>query len=92
MCLQNIADVALLREWYEQAARLWGAAETLRAACGVVIPPSDRERYNDALATVRAHLGQTMFADAWHAGRTLPLEAALAEAQALGLALGEDSA
>jgi hypothetical protein len=87
MCLQNLADVAALREHYEQAARLWGAAEALRDVCGVRVPPSDRARYDDVVAMVRRQLRAGAFAAAWQAGRALRLEAALEEAQALGAAL-----
>ena len=87
ICLQNLAEVAALREHYKQAARLWGAAEALRDVCGVVVPPSDRARYDEAVAAARRQLGAGAFGAAWQAGRALPSDVALEEAQALRAAL-----
>jgi hypothetical protein len=41
-----------------------------------------RDRYDDTLAALRAHLGEQAFTEASDAGRTLSLEHALAEALA----------
>jgi hypothetical protein len=72
--------VAALDEEPERAARLWGAAERLRAALGCRPPPAARATYERALATACAQLGEAAFATAWEGGRALPVEQAIAEA------------
>jgi tetratricopeptide (TPR) repeat protein len=42
----------------ERAARLWGAAESLREALGLPLPPNERPEYDRAVAEVREALGE----------------------------------
>ncbi len=63
-----------------QAALLWGAAEGLREAIGVPLPPSERARFEDAVTAARAELGCTTFAARWAEGRDLTMEHAVAHA------------
>jgi tetratricopeptide (TPR) repeat protein len=63
----------------EHAARLWGAAERLREASGLIMDAFERDTHERALASARA-LGEERFAAAWAAGRALTLEQAIAEA------------
>jgi non-specific serine/threonine protein kinase len=65
----------------EPAVRLFGAAERLHERIGLVrdvILLSGRER---ALSGVLGRLGEEGFAAAWEAGRALPVEEAVAEAE-----------
>jgi predicted ATPase len=62
------------------AARLFGAAETLRAALGAMLPPVERPGYETALAAVRQALGASKFEAAWREGQTMPLDQVVAEA------------
>jgi ATP/maltotriose-dependent transcriptional regulator MalT len=64
----------------ERAARLLGAAATLRER--VAVSPSSRDRVNmeRAVAEARLTLGETEWAAAFAAGRALTVEAAIAEA------------
>jgi DNA-binding NarL/FixJ family response regulator len=55
-----------------------GAAETLRDATGVAIPPIDRTFKDRIISTVRAQLGEKAFTAARAEGRSLTLEQALA--------------
>jgi hypothetical protein len=74
-----------------QVARLYGTDEATlerRAAAG---GPNWRLRRPRAMATARAALGDSAFAEAQAAGRTLTAEAAIAEASALLGALSEPS-
>ena len=71
---------------HEPAARLFGAAETLRHALGVS-PFAGMPAYEAAIAATRDHLGPDRFEAAFAAGRALPLPAATTEARALGAAL-----
>jgi len=74
------------------AARLWGAAQALRAVIGAPLPPAYRADYERAVAAVRSSLGEKAFAAAWAEGRSMTLEQALAaQAPALGPISGEPS-
>jgi tetratricopeptide (TPR) repeat protein len=66
------------------AAQLLGAAAALREESGVPVPASEREDQDRAVAATRTTLGDTAFAAAWAAGRTLLMEEAVNEALALG--------
>jgi hypothetical protein len=59
------------------AARLFGAAEALRAAIGSPIPPIERAEYERAVAASRTALGEAAFAAAWAEGRAMTLERAV---------------
>ena len=64
-----------------RAVRLFGAADAVRTAIGVPIPRSERIHYDRDLEHVRAQLDAPTFDESWAAGRTLPVEQAIAEAQ-----------
>ncbi len=61
-----------------RAARLWGAAESLREALGVPRLPIYQEEYTQAVATARTQLSQRAFEAAWEEGRGMTPEQALA--------------
>jgi ATP/maltotriose-dependent transcriptional regulator MalT len=61
-----------------QAARLWGAAETLREAIGAPMHPVSRASYEHALAHARTALDEQAFRLAWAEGRAMTPEQALA--------------
>src|SRR5262249_36221666 len=63
------------------AARLLGAADALLRAIG--LPPDDYEQLVPDLGRVRQLLGEGGYAAALAAGRALPGEQAVAEAEAL---------
>ncbi len=84
--LSNLAVVAQRRGAWESAARLHGAAEALRETIGlaaIFLSPSERARYEAAVATTRAELGDRAFAAATAAGRAMPAEE-IARAALLG--------
>jgi non-specific serine/threonine protein kinase len=62
----------------QRAARLFGAAEALRAMIGAPLSTSERTYYERHLASPRTRLGKEAFAVAWAEGQALPLEQALA--------------
>jgi DNA-binding CsgD family transcriptional regulator/tetratricopeptide (TPR) repeat protein len=64
----------------ERAARLFGAAEALRESIGVPLSSTDRATQDRDVGRVRQALGSDAFAVTSAAGRTLSLEAAIAEA------------
>jgi DNA-binding CsgD family transcriptional regulator len=76
--LEGLATLETAQEWPDRAARLWGAAETLREAIGVPIYPVYRDSYERAVAQARAALGEQAFRAAWAEGRLMTPEQALA--------------
>jgi len=79
-CLAGLGSAAAFDEEPERAARLWGAAERLRAALGCRPAPAARATYERALAMTRAQIGEEAFAAAWAEGRAMSLEEAIAYA------------
>lgn len=67
----------------ERAARLFGAAEALRARVDIPLPPVDSALNDRSIATARAVLTDAVFDAAWAAGRLLSREAAIDEALAV---------
>jgi predicted ATPase/class 3 adenylate cyclase/DNA-binding CsgD family transcriptional regulator len=76
--LEGLAAAVAAQGNHAWAAHLWGAAETLREAIGVPLPPIERVPYHRAVAAARTQLGEQAFAAAWVEGRTMSLEQALA--------------
>ena len=66
-----------------QAARLFGAAEALRGAINVPLPPADRPIFHHWMDVARTALGDEAFDTAFAQGRMLSPQEALDEAQAV---------
>jgi non-specific serine/threonine protein kinase len=77
----------------ERAARLLGAAEVIREAIGVPLPPIEHAAYEQNMAALQAKLGEAAFDAAWREGRALTIEKSTVEAigEALAEALAERS-
>ncbi len=82
-CLAGVAAVAGQWAEWEQAARLYGAAEAIIDVVGVVLIGADRVEYEPRRAAVQAQLGGARFAALKAAGQGLTLKAAIAEALAV---------
>jgi hypothetical protein len=82
VALEGLARVAWAQDQHWRAARLGGAAAAQRAAIGAPLPPADRRAHDGLTMAARAALGEEAFAEAWAAGRALPLEQVVAEALA----------
>lgn len=86
-CLEKLAEIALIRgqrgpasrrvEDLQRAARLFGAAATLRAPIGSVIDLVDAPEHERQLAVVREQLGVTPFEMTWSEGQAMTLEQAI---------------
>jgi DNA-binding CsgD family transcriptional regulator len=72
--LEGLADVALRQGRQAWAARLWGAAETLREEIRMPLPPVERAYFERAVDAARDHLGEQAFTALWVEGRTMSLE------------------
>jgi len=80
-CVMGLASVAARAEQPELAARLFGAAEATLEQLGTTLSASNQADYQRGLAELRARLPAQDLAEAWAAGRELPLDEALAEAR-----------
>ena len=65
--LEGLAELFWLSGAPLRAARVWGAAETLRAAAGAGMTPDERMRHDRAVAGACAHANADAFAAAWAA-------------------------
>jgi predicted ATPase/DNA-binding SARP family transcriptional activator len=83
MVLAHMAVVAHSEAQWERVARLMGAAEGLREAAGVPLPPYTAADRGDAAAAARRALGADAFDAALAEGQAMTME------QAIGLALAE---
>jgi tetratricopeptide (TPR) repeat protein len=80
VCLALLAGIATAEEQFEQAARLFGAAEALDSLFGNWIDLTDRAAIKRNTATTRAQLGAHAFERAWAAGQAMPAADIIAEA------------
>jgi predicted ATPase/class 3 adenylate cyclase len=76
--LEGLARVVAVQGELSWAARLWGAAETLRETSGAPIAPRERPAYESSVTAARAQLGEKFFAIAWAEGRLMTPGQALA--------------
>ncbi|MGD9891858.1 MAG: tetratricopeptide repeat protein [Dehalococcoidia bacterium] len=77
-CLEELAGLAAELGRPERAAHLGGAAHALRENMGAPAAPMEQASIASTRKTARAALGDAAFLAAWDAGRTLPLEEAIA--------------
>jgi len=77
-CLLGLGEVVAAQQQLAWAAQLWGAAEALRDAISVPVPPVERAGYERAVSAARVHLGERAFAAAWAQGRAMTPQQALA--------------
>ncbi len=76
--LEGLASVVASQGEQTWAARLWGAAESLREAIWSPLAPVERASYEQAVAATHAQLGEAAFAIAWAQGRKMTPEQVLA--------------
>ncbi len=73
-----IADVNEIEKRYEYAVQLLAAAETLRVRIGAPVEQINQKENVEALARLRAQLGEVVFELEWAKGATLTTEQAIA--------------
>jgi predicted ATPase len=75
-CLDVIAEIASARGDTLHAARLWGAADALRAAMEIRLPLVDQAYYERTIGAVRSQCVEDLWMAAWEAGRDMdPVQA-----------------
>jgi predicted ATPase/DNA-binding CsgD family transcriptional regulator len=75
--LVGLGEVVAAQHKLAWAAQLWGAADVLRDALEVPIPPVELADYERSLSAARVHLGERAFAAAWTQGRAMTPQQAL---------------
>jgi hypothetical protein len=75
--LESYAALALAQLQGERAARLFGAAASIRERLGTPLTSFKRERYEQNVAKARLLLDAATFEAAWEAGRALSAEEAV---------------
>lgn len=80
LCIAGLAGAAAATGSPERAARLFGAAATLRSRNGVRMDMADRIAYEDVLSEARAALPEETFDLLWQEGESLTFDEMLAEA------------
>jgi len=78
-CLEGLADIVAAQGELTWAARLWGAAASLREMFSLLLPPVWHASYERSVAAAREHLGEKAFNAAWEEGRSMTPEQALAK-------------
>ena len=76
-CLLGLGEVVAAQQKLAWAAQLWGAAEAIRDALGIPIPPIERAEYERSVSSARVHLGEKAFTAAWGQGRSMTPKQAL---------------
>lgn len=76
--LEGLAAVFAAQGEPMRATRLWGAAEALREAMGMPLPPIEKPGYERSVAAARIQLGGQTFTAIWAEGRTMIPEEVLA--------------
>src|SRR5205807_900393 len=79
--LETLAAVASKHESYQEAARLFGAAEALRDLTGYVRFAVNQRAYESLVSQLRAVGGEDDVNRAWTEGKALSFEEALSYAQ-----------
>ena len=80
-CLESLAALAGTRRQSGRAARLFGAAASIREGMGSHLSPAERPVYERDLAQARALTDEATFAAVWAAGHALTVEEAVVYAQ-----------
>jgi predicted ATPase/class 3 adenylate cyclase/Tfp pilus assembly protein PilF len=91
-CINGLAGLAVEIGRNEEAARLFGAVDTMRKTVGPLRSRYEDERQSRDMAVVRDALGAEAELEARSAGQALPLEQAVREALALADDIVRDSA
>ncbi len=79
--VERAAEVAEQAGNIESAARLWGAAYTIRSFSGMLWPPGFRSTYTEQrVLSLEAQLGYERWQQLWEEGRRMTLYDAVAEA------------
>jgi hypothetical protein len=83
-CFEKLAELALEKAEMPRAARIFGAAASLRASIHSIVDPADQPHYQALLGQVRLALGDEIFAALWAEGQAMTLDQIIAYALSAG--------
>ena len=75
--LECFAFIAKVQEQPERAAKLFGAAESLREKINIAMTSQERIEYDREIADLRANMDDASFSSHWAQGRALPVDQAI---------------
>lgn len=73
-CLEKLAEGKYEQSLMDEAAKIFGHAQALRAPIGSVIDPADQEEYDRLITGLRSSLGEKAFTALWGEGASMPLD------------------
>jgi non-specific serine/threonine protein kinase len=73
-CLEKLAEARYEQTEYQEATKIYGQAESIRAPLGSLIDPADLADYNRILSGLRSALGEEAFAALWAEGAAMRLD------------------
>jgi len=75
--LECFAYIAVAREQFVRAARLFSAAETLREEINAVRTPAEQKEFEEAKSRLQAEMDEFEFKKAWEDARLMTMEGAI---------------
>jgi len=75
--LEGLALLAIAENYLERAVRLFSASQALHPPFRFEMSARERDEHDQAIATVRAALGEGVFESEWEEGKNLTLEEAV---------------
>ena len=73
-CLEKLAEAKYEQTEYQEATKIFGQAESIRAPLGSLIDPADLADYNHILSRLRSALGTDEFMVLWEEGAAMRLD------------------
>ena len=73
-CLEKLAEAKYEQAQFQEAAKIFGHADSVRAPIGSVIDPADQGDYNRLISGLRSALGEDAFASLWVDGKSMQLQ------------------
>jgi len=75
--LECFAFISVASEQYVRAAKLFGAAESLREVTNSIRTPAEQNEFEEAKSRLQANMGEGEFNKAWEEGRSITMEQAI---------------
>jgi tetratricopeptide (TPR) repeat protein len=75
--LECFAFISVAWEQYARAAKLFGAAESLREIINSIRTPAEQNEFEGAKSRLQAEMGEGEFNTAWEVGRSITMEQAI---------------
>ena len=75
--LECLAAIAKVHEQGTRAARLYGAAESLRKSINIPMTPLETTEYDREIASLRQGMDEAAFTSAWADGKAMSMEQAI---------------